>query len=370
MHSRRRVAVTVVPEPVKESLATPGSEAYAEQEVEFPGGAPSVTLAGTLSVPTGAGPHPAVVLMSGSGPQDRDESLPGLTLRPFALLADALARAGIAVLRYDDRGTARSTGVHATATIDEFTADGTAALGWLRERDEVDRSRTGVLGHSEGGIYAARIAAEDPDVAFVVGLAPVARSGFDLLVAQAEGIARSQGASEADVLLARDFAADLYTAAMANDMGAAEQIVRGYYLALYDRQAEAVRAQMGDRDAFVQSQADMHLGALASPGFVSLLRSDAGADWRRVTAPTLGVFGGKDVLVVAALEAPALQGALEAAGNADHTVVTLPDANHLFQAATTGGLTEFATLEQTFTPELLPLVVDWVVDHSDISTAN
>ncbi len=217
MHSRHRVAVTGIPEPVKESLATPGSEAYAEQEVEFPGGAPSVTLAGTLRVPTGAGPHPAVVLLSGSGPQDRDESLPGLTLRPFARLADALARAGIAVLRYDDRGTARSTGVHPIATIDEFTADATAALGWLRERDEVDRSRTGILGHSEGGIYAARIAAEDPAVAFVVGLAPESRSGFDLLVAQAEGIARSQGASPDDALLARGFARDLYTAAMAND---------------------------------------------------------------------------------------------------------------------------------------------------------
>jgi dipeptidyl aminopeptidase/acylaminoacyl peptidase len=176
--SHPRAALSNLPHPMTGSQAAVGSTTYTEREVHLPGGAPDVTLAGTLSVPSRQGPHPAVVLMSGSGPQDRDESVPGLTIKPFALVADGLARAGIAVLRYDDRGVGGSTGDHAAAGIDDFTADATAAVRWLRDRAEVDPTRVGVLGHSEGGIYAAHIAADDPDVAFVVGLAPVARSGW------------------------------------------------------------------------------------------------------------------------------------------------------------------------------------------------
>jgi pimeloyl-ACP methyl ester carboxylesterase len=350
--------------PLAAASPTPGSDAYREMEVTFPGGSADVTLAGTLSVPTAPGPHPAVVLMSGSGPQDRDESLPGLTLKPFAVLADALAEVGVAVLRYDDRGTARSTGDYNSAVVEDFTADGAAALAWLREQDGVDPARTGILGHSEGGLYIADIAAQDPDVAFVVGLAPVARPGVDLLVDQNEAIARSQGAPEAEVAIARQFAADLYAAGMAEDLAAAEAIVREYFGALYDRQDAAGRQAMGDRDAFIDGHVRAQLDGLRQPWFLSLLRSDAEADWRRVTAPTLGVFGGKDVQVIATQEAPALEAALVAAGNDDYQVVTLPDANHLFQSATTGALAEYATLEQAFTPDLLPLVVDWIVERS------
>lgn len=353
--------------PLPDASPTPRSDAYTDTQVTFPGGAADVTLAGTLSLPTGPGPHAAVVLMSGSGPQDRDESLPGLTLKPFAILADALASAGIAVLRYDDRGTARSTGDYDAAVVDDFTADGAAALAWLREQADIDPARIGILGHSEGGLYVADIAANDPDVAFVVGLAPVARPGVDLLVDQNEALARSQGAPESEVMIVREFAADLYAAGMAEDMVAAEQIVRDYFGPLYDRQDAATQQSMGERAAFVEGQVRSQLDGLRRPWFLSLLRSDAGADWRRVTAPTLGVFGGKDVQVVARLEAPAMQAALEAAGNSDATITTLPDANHLFQTAQTGAVGEYGTLEQSFTPGLLPLIVDWVVQQAGVA---
>lgn len=352
--------------PLPEPSPTPGSDAHTEVDVVFPGGATDVTLAGTLSVPTGVGPHPAVVLMSGSGPQDRDESLSGMTLKPFAILADALASAGVAVLRYDDRGTAKSTGDYGSATIADFTADGAAALAWLRGRDTIDPTRVGILGHSEGGVYIADIAAHDPDVAFVVGLAPVVRPGIDLLLDQNEASVRAQGVSDEEVALSRQFASELYAAALAGDEAAAEQVVRDYFGGVYDRQDAAVQQQLGDRDAFIQAQVDSQLPVLFSPWFLSVLRSDAGADWRRVTAPTLGVFGGKDVQVAADPEGSAMQAALEAAGNTDHSVVTLPDANHLFQSATTGAVTEYATLEQAFTPDLLPLVVDWIVERADV----
>jgi dienelactone hydrolase len=349
-------AFAIMPEP----SAAPGDRPYTETEVSFPGGDADVTLAGTLTVPPGPGPHPAVVLMSGSGPQDRDESLAGMTLKPFALLADALASAGVVVLRYDDRGTAASTGDYDSATLDRFTADGAAALAYLRSRPEVDAARTGILGHSEGGAYVAAIAAEDPDVAFVIGLAPMVRPGLELLIDQNESIARSQGASEEEVERARQFATDLFDAALARDRTLAECIIRVYFGEQYDRQDEATRELLGDREAFIKAQLDAQVQVLFSPWYQSFLRSDPSADWRRVTAPVLGVFGGKDVQVPAEAESAALEAALAAVGGGASTVVTLPEANHLFQRATTGAITEYAILEQTFTPDLLPLVTDWV----------
>jgi len=353
--------------PLPDASPTPPSAAYTDKEVTFPGGSAGVTLAGTLSVPTTPGPHGAVVLMTGSGPQDRDESLPGMTLKPFALLARALAEAGVTVLRYDDRGTAASTGDYAAATLADFTADGAAALAYLRGRTEVDPARTGVLGHSEGGVYIADIAAHDPDVAFVVGLAPVARPGVDLLVDQAEAIARSQGGTVEQIAAARSFASRLYAAGLAGVATAAETILREYFGDLYDGQDPASRQVLGDREDFIQGQVDGQLATLKSPWFLSLLRSDAGRDWSQVSAPTLGVFGGKDVQVIAALEAPAMQAALDAAGNTDVTIVTLGDANHLFQTATTGAVGEYSSLEQAFAPDLMPLVVGWVVEHAGIA---
>ena len=133
-------------------------------------------------------------------PQDRDESLaPVAAIKPFAIIADALARAGVAVLRFDDRGTAKSTGDYATATVADFTADAAAAVAFLRTRTDVDQARVGLLGHSEGGLDVAEIAAADPSIAFVVGMAPPATSGVDLLVDQNEAILRAAGTSDAEI---------------------------------------------------------------------------------------------------------------------------------------------------------------------------
>ena len=345
---------------VEERTPLPSGIGYHELDVTFPGGATDVTLAGTLTVPDGQAPHPAVVLMSGSGPQDRDESLPGLSLKPFALLADALGRAGVAVLRYDDRGTARSTGGYDTATLADFTADGAAALAYLRTRSEIDPARVGILGHSEGGAYIASIAAGDPDVAFVVGLAPMVRAGVDLLVDQNGAIARSQGMSDADVASAEDYARELYAAILSDDRARIEGVMRAYLGAEYDRLPPDQQAMLGDRDTYIEAQVDAQVPVVTSPWFVSFLRADPSADWSRVAAPVLGVFGGKDVQVPAVAEAAALGDALTAAGNHDFTIVTVPDANHLFQHATTGALDEYARLDQMFTPDLLPLVTDWI----------
>ncbi len=345
---------------VVERTPLPSGIGYTEQDVTLPGGSADVTLAGTLTTPSGVGPHPAVVLMSGSGAQDRDESLPGMTLKPFAIIADALARAGIAVLRYDDRGTAGSSGDFASATLADFTADGQAAFDWLRAQPGIDPAQVGVLGHSEGGAYIASIAADDPDVAFVIGLAPMVRSGIDLLVDQAVAIGRSQGLPEAAAVEAGQASKRLYEAALSPDEDQLERIMRDTLAETYDGLDPEAQAMLGDRASYIEQQVASQLPILRSPWFQSLLRADPSLDWARVTAPVLGVFGDLDIQVIADAEAPALEAALEGTGHERSQVIRLPDANHLFQSAVTGGLDEYPALDQAFTADLMPRVIDWL----------
>lgn len=349
----------LAPEPTPDPATLP----YDLEEVTFTGGSPDVTLAGTLSLPRGDGPHPAIVLFSGSGAQDRDESLrPVAAIKPFALLADALTRAGIAVLRYDDRGTAQSTGDYTTARLADLTADAEAAFAYLRSRPEIDPARTGVLGHSEGGIYTASLIEAGAPIAFAVALAGPATNGVDLMVAQNGAIARSGGAADADVAEAETYARELYAAILAGDEAEARSVTEAYFGGYWDRQPDDLKAALGERDAFVTAQADAQIAATTNPWFIDLLRSDASVGWSAATMPVLGLFGGKDIQVLADQNAPIMEAALGDRNPASR-VVTLPDANHLFQAAKEGTLAEYGTLEQTFLPELLPLLVGWVAEQ-------
>jgi pimeloyl-ACP methyl ester carboxylesterase len=347
----------LAPEPTPD----PATLGYAVEEVGFPGGSHDIQLAGTLTLPSGPGPHPAIVLMSGSGAQDRDESMrPVTTLKPFALIADALTRAGVAVLRYDDRGVGDSTGDYASATIDELAGDGRAALEFLRGRSDIDTGRIGLLGHSEGGLYAAQLAAADPGIAFVVGLAAPAVDGVSLIVEQNEAIQRSQGASEEDIAIARAAAEVSMPAARDGDVEALEASLHDYFGPLWDDASAEERAILGDREAFIDRQVDGLKARYLSDWFRSFLAEDPAPDWQRVSVPVLGLFGGKDVQVTADQNEPALRAALEAGGNGEVEIVVLPDANHLFQAAQNGSVEEYSTLPAELTPDLLPRLVAWV----------
>jgi uncharacterized protein len=341
----------------------PATLGYAVQEVTFPGGSEDVELAGTLTLPEGEGPHPVVVLMSGSGPQDRDESIAGARIKPFALIADALTSAGVGVLRYDDRGFAGSTGDHEAATVEDLTGDGRAALDYLSTRADVDQDRLGVLGHSEGAIYAATLAPEDPRVAFAVVLAPPALDGVSLLIAQNEAVVRSSGEPPVEIAASVEFAEAAYPAAREGDAAAVEEAIRTSFGALWDRQDDDARAMLGERDVYVGRQVDLLLPTLMSAWFRSLLATDPAADWSQVRVPVLALFGERDVQVPVDANEAALVDALEQAGNDDVTIVTIPDANHLFQEAETGALAEYGTLPDTFQEDVLPTLVDWTTER-------
>lgn len=324
--------------------------AYEARDVTFAGGAEGVTLAGTITMPEGDGPLPAVVLVSGSGPQNRDEELMGH--RPFAVIADHLTRNGIAVLRYDDRGFGASTGDFAGATTADFAADAEAAVAFLRGREKIDPGRVGIVGHSEGGLVAPMVAARSGDVAFIVLLAAPGVPGDEVLVRQASEARRLAGLDEGTIERAARAQAELLGLVKAE--GAEERIrelVRGLV------EIESGGSLPGEA---LEGAVAAQMRAVRSPWFLAFVRLDPREALRKVRVPVLVLNGELDRQVLHDQNVPEIEKALREAGNTDVTVRVLPGLNHLFQTAETGGFAEYATIEETFAPVALETMAEWI----------
>lgn len=310
---------------------------YREEEVAYENKAAGVKLAATLTIPPGPGPFPAVLLITGSGPQDRDESLMGH--KPFLVLADALTRKNICVLRADDRGTGSSTGDFGAATTVDFAADAEAGLAFLKQRPEADPSRLGLIGHSEGGIIAPMIAARNPDVAFIVLMAAPGVPGDEILISQTRALA-----GEANVPLEREI---LTLVKQEKDNAALER---------------KLRDKLGGKLPEAQLAAQMRM--IASPWFRHFLEYDPAAALAKVTCPVLAITGEKDVQVDPKLNLPVIRKSLEAAGNKRFEAEELPGLNHLFQTAKTGAPTEYGEIEETMAPAALDKIATWILAQS------
>lgn len=332
---------------------------YESREVTFRSEAGNIRLAGTLVLPQGKGPFPAVALVSGSGPQDRDEAMMGH--KPFLVLADALARRGIASLRWDDRGAAASEGDHFGSTVDDFAADARAAVAFLRSLPEVNRNAVGIAGHSEGGLIAPMVAAaekSDKSVAFLVLLAPPGEPLPSLLVRQARALLHLRGVDPA--LIDRAMAAQSEDFALIADPAVTvdrlQETLRARAAVRRKQFTDEDRAQLRIDAAMIEQGIEMS----KTPWFRSLVRQDPAVSLRQVKIPVLALFGDKDLQVDARVNAEAVRAALAAAGNPAADVRILPGLNHLFQHARTGGIDEYATIEETFSPEALAMIGDWI----------
>jgi hypothetical protein len=309
---------------------------YRAEEVAFDS-APGVTLAGTLTLPPGKGPFPAAVLITGSGAQDRDESVMGH--RPFLVLADALTRRGVAVLRTDDRGFAKSTGDFDKATSEDFAADAEAGVKYLAGRPQIDAARIGLIGHSEGGLIGPMVAAKDPRAAFVVMLAGPGVPTRELLAAQREAVARTAGAPPEAV--------------------ARNEAIIGRVEAALAQGKDAEAAKVLTEAGMPAAGAAEVLRQRSSPWYRWFIAYDPRPTLRQLRIPVLAIDGDKDVQVVAAQNLPSIREALKDDPKAQ--VVELPGLNHLFQTAGTGAPSEYAQIEETIAPAALDLVTDWVV---------
>lgn len=303
-----------------------------------------IRLAGTLTLPEGRGPFPAVVLISGSGPQDRDGTV--FEHKPYLVFADALTRRGVAVLRMDDRGVGGSSAGPPAATTSDYAGDVEAAIAWLRTNSHVDAARIGLLGHSEGAAIASLVASRDPTVGYVALLAGQGVSGREVVVEQARAIAVANGAS----------------AEQARQVASLQQAIMDAVIASPD--GDGLRASLDAITARHRAPqlTDAAIGQITSPWYRHFLSLDPARALQAIRAPVLAVLGGKDVQVTPDQNAPALRAAL--ADNRMASVEVLPGLNHLFQTAETGSPDEYGRIEETIAPAALTRVVDWIVDRA------
>lgn len=334
------------------------AQVYRGKDVSFEAG--GHTFAGTLTLPDGAGPFPAVVLLTGSGKQDRDNAHPSLPgYRPFAEIADAMSGAGIAVLRYDERGSGASTGDFATATSFDLADDAEGAVAYLRTRGDIVPEDVGLLGHSEGAWLAALVAARNEHVAFVVALAGHAVPGKDVLPLQARLGLEAEGVppDQIDAVLAEQKREiGMITA---RDWSGMATLLREQALGALRSMPEGKRPPEGQLDAVAQAQVEA--GLVAVKGWLyTFLTEDPADAWEQVRVPVLAVFGGLDTQVDVGQNRQPMEAALARAGNDDVTVEVLPQANHLFLRADTAA-DAYDSLDPHVMPELLSLVTSWSV---------
>jgi pimeloyl-ACP methyl ester carboxylesterase len=335
---------------------------YREVEVTYEVVPGSVRISGTLTIPPAQTPAPAVLLISGSGAQDRDGTVFGH--RPLRLLADHLTRSGFVVLRSDDRGTGRSTGNVEQATIDDFVRDAQAGVKLLRSRrEEVDPGRIGIIGHSEGAVVAAMAAARDTGIASVVLLSAPAMPGDQLLLIQARRLGRSAGLPEETIEWDHRTKQSLF-AVVRNEPDsatAARQITE--ILAREARAlSEADRARFGLGASTMSATVQSLLRQFLSPYFRRLISLDPREAFRGVGAPLLAVYGERDVQVPPIDNSPLLRRALAEGGNRRVTIRSFDGLNHLLQTSATGALAEYAMIEETLSPNVLSYLAEWLVD--------
>ena len=333
------------------------------EEITFSNG--KIRLAGTLTLPSGDAPHAAVVLFSGSGPQDRDgatKTIPGY--RPFAIIAEHLAHNGVAVLRYDDRGVGESSGEYIEATEPDFISDAETALRYLAGRKEIESKQVGVLGHSEGCLIAAKVAANNPQAAFVISLAGGAVDGYTLLLRQAERQGQAEGMSKERVAEIVQEQRRIFDLVLAKEWEELTEVVSATILKRLEALPKEKTAAIGDMNSFAKKRALRSVSAFQHPRYQFLLRHDFGKDWEKVSVPVLALFGELDVQCDASQNKVALKQALARNENDDVKIVIVPAANHCFMKARTGSMSEYATLPKDFAPGLLEAISSWLLEKN------
>ncbi|MEJ2110247.1 MAG: alpha/beta fold hydrolase [Acidobacteriota bacterium] len=316
---------------------------YDEEDVVYENGSAGINLGGTLTIPSGSGPFPAVVLISGSGVQDRDESILGH--KPFLVLADHLTRNGIAALRSDDRGIGKSGGDPNLATTADFATDAEAAVAFLETRPEVDKKKIGLIGHSEGGLIAPMAASRNDHISFIVMMAGTGVPGDEILEEQVRLILEASGVRGAEL----------------------EEAVRiqRESLALIKEEKDPEKLQKSLQEKLAGQMPEgllkNQLNAINTAWFRYFLEYDPADALKKVRCPVLAIGGEKDLQVPPGQNLPAIRAALQEGGNSNFKVIEFPGLNHLFQTAGTGHPNEYGEIEETISPVVLDTISDWIL---------
>lgn len=335
---------------------------YQTREVEIPNKLGDNRLAGTLTVPKGRGPFAAVVLVSDFGPQDRDGTIHDH--KPLAVIADYLAKKGIASLRYDDRGIGKSTGTYEFATTMDLATDAAAAFEFLKNQQTVDAGKVGIIGHGEGGLIAPIVADKRKGVAFMVLLAAPGVRGDQMLLMQNEALGRATGLDDAMLDLTRRFMSSVYKLLTQNppDLKKAEEMWMEF-----EEKTKSLPPEEGAKLMELGGQLEWQLAQVKaqSPWLSWILAYDPGRVLAKVKVPVLVLNGEKDLQILADINLPIIKRHLLAAGNRQVEVEKMRGLNHLFQKAETGLPSEYALIEQTFSTSALKQIAGWLIKTTD-----
>jgi alpha-beta hydrolase superfamily lysophospholipase len=328
---------------------------YTSENVTFTNEKFNIKLAGTLTIPAGPGPFKAVIMITGSGAQNRNEELMGH--KPFLVIADYLSRNGIAVLRYDDRGVGSSQGNYATSTSADLATDTEAAFSFLKNNPKINQNEIGLIGHSEGGLIAPITAASNRGIAFIVSLAGPGVTGQQIILKQSQDISRLSGISEENIKETTAINKKLYAVLKKEkDNNKAETKI----LALYKEELEKKKTSKEDTEKALK-QLKASFGASSYTWFRYFITTDPAIFWKKVKCPVLALNGEKDLQVSAVENLPAIAKALKAGGNKNVKTIKPEGLNHLFQHCKTGMPSEYSAIEETFSPEALKVITDWIL---------
>lgn len=328
---------------------------YTSEEVTFANNKFNIKLAGTLTIPAGQGPFKAVIMITGSGPQNRNEELMGH--KPFLVIADYLSRNGIAVLRFDDRGVGKSQGNYAEATTADLATDAEAAFEFLKNDPKINQREIGFVGHSEGGLIAPIVAAYRSDVGFIVSLAGPGVSGQQIIIRQSQDIGRLSGEKENDIKESTETNKKLFAILEKEKDNKKAEIE---ILARYREILEKKKTSKEDTEKAVD-RFKMTFGANEYTWLRYFIMTDPSIYWKKVKCPVLALDGEKDLQVAANENLPAIEKALKSSGNNSSTTIKMTGLNHLFQHCKTGLPGEYGTIEETFSSGALKIIADWIL---------
>lgn len=338
---------------------------YTEEEVSYENTLDKVKLTGTLTLPNSKVPAPAVILITGSGPQDRNETIMGH--RPFLVLADHLTRRGIAVLRVDDRGVGGTSPGPPTATSENYADDVLAGVAYLKTRKEINPSQIGLIGHSEGGMIGPIAAAKSKDVAFVIMMAGIGQTGRDAILMQNDLLTKAGGATPESTAQVRKVFERLFNILkVEKDNAIAEQKMREFV------KSEVAAMTDEHKKAFapVLQTIEAQMPLYSSHWFRYFLLFDPTVFLEKVSVPVLALVGDKDLQVPPKENLVLIEAALKKGGNKNYTTLLLPGLNHLFQSSTTGLPSEYGKIEETISPTALQTISDWILKQTQTTVSH
>lgn len=332
---------------------------YKEEEFTYENKKAGIKLAGTLTYPPTGGPFPAVILITGSGAQDRNETVFGH--RPFLVISDYLTRRGIAVLRVDDRGVGGSTGNILEATTLDFVGDVLTGVEFLKKHGKVNPKKIGLIGHSEGGVIAPMVATQSGDVSFIVLLAGTGLTGEEILYLQSALISRANGASEEVIKRQREQQEKAFNLIKE---GGSNNRIEAKIRKLYTEEIAKLSEEEKKQEELSEAQIQAQIKQVLSPWFRYFLAYDPRPTLEKVKCPVLALVGEKDLQVPPKQNLKAIEDALKKGGNKNFTLKELPGLNHLFQHAGTGSPSEYSKIEETFSEDALKIIGDWILEQT------